>query len=78
MRSCIDMGSHSELNPRARPSAELLERLRAGKAELRVRRTEMPLREKVAQLLELQRLAWPLLRSHRELRPWEHPWEIEP
>ena len=63
---------------RSRPTDELLARLRAGKATLRARRVALPLPTKVAQLLELQRIQYPLMRRQRSLRPWEHPWDVEP
>jgi len=66
------------MGSRSRPSAELLARLRAGKAALRAERIALPLPEKVRQLLELQRLQFPLLKKRRALRPWERPWDIEP
>jgi hypothetical protein len=72
------MDSRSEAPERARPSPELLARLRAGKVLLRERRAALPLPEKVAQLLLLQRLQLPLIRSQRPLRSWERPWEIQP
>ena len=64
--------------PRARPTAELLDRLRRGKAELRARRAEMSLKEKVAIVLKLQRVYLPLLKRHRPLAPWERPWDVKP
>jgi hypothetical protein len=64
--------------PRTRPTAELLDRLRRGKAELRARRTRMSLKEKVAMVLKLQRIYLPLLERHRPLAPWERPWDVEP
>lgn len=63
---------------RARPSAELLQRLRAGKASLRTKRIALSLPEKVRQVLELQRLQFPLLAKQRKLRSWERPWDVEP
>jgi hypothetical protein len=63
---------------RTRPTAELLDRLRRGKAELRARRTRMSLKEKVAMVLKLQRIYLPLLERHRPLAPWERPWDVEP
>lgn len=63
---------------RPRPSAELLARLRAGKDALRTEREQLPLKEKVRLVLELQRLQYPLLSRQRTLEPWERPWEIEP
>ena len=66
------------MRSRSRPSPEALAALRRGKAALRARRVALPLREKVRQLLELQRLHFPLLEKRRSLRPWERPWDIEP
>jgi hypothetical protein len=76
------MSSRSEGRPqtgvRARPSADLVARQRRGKAELRREREQMSLREKVRQVIELQRLVFPLLSRQRTLERWERPWEIEP
>jgi hypothetical protein len=66
------------LGLRPRPSSELLARLRQGKAELRREREALSLREKVRQVMELQRIQYPLLARQRPLEPWERPWEIEP
>jgi hypothetical protein len=63
---------------RARPTPELMSRLHRAKAELHSRRSQMPLKEKVAIVLELQRIYLPLLARHRSLAPWERPWDIEP
>ena len=38
----------------------------------------MPLPDKVRQVLELQKVVYPLLVRRRNLEPWERPWEIEP
>jgi hypothetical protein len=76
------MGSASDARDTAgqpaRPSAELLTKLRDGKAALRQRRISLPLREKVRQVLALQRLQHPLLAARRPLRSWEQPWDVEP
>ena len=74
------MGSRSESGgrSRSRPSAELVAKLRQGKDELRRDREELPLPEKIRQVIELQRLQYPLLARQRTLRSWERPWEIEP
>ncbi len=37
----------------------------------------MPLPEKVRQVIELQRLVYPLLSRRGSLEPWQRPWEIE-
>ena len=63
---------------RARPTPQLMEKLYRSKRAFHERRARMPLREKVAAVLELQRIYLPLLKRHRPLAPWEHPWEIEP
>ena len=63
---------------RARPSAELLAGLRAGKKALREQRIALPLPEKVRQLLRLQHIQVALLEKQRPLRAWERPWNIEP
>jgi hypothetical protein len=77
------MGSRSEeaapaVGIRQRPTAELIDRLRQGKAALRREREAWPLREKVRQVIALQRFQYPLLTRQRPLEPWERPWEIEP
>jgi len=66
------------MGSRSRPSAEALETLRQGKSALRARRIALPLREKVRQLLELQRVQFPLLKQRRTLHPWERPWDVQP
>jgi hypothetical protein len=75
------MASSSEREPprtRPRPSLDLLKKLRAGKWALRRRRSNLPLPDKVRELLELQRLQFPLLARQRSLRCWERPWDIDP
>lgn len=71
------MGSLSK-GVRPRPSAELIAKLRQGKADLKRQREQMPLPEKVRQVMELQRIVLPLIARQRPLRSWERPWEIEP
>jgi hypothetical protein len=63
---------------RARPTAQLMERLHRSKQDLHARRARMSLPQKVAGVLELQRLYLPLLERHRPLAPWEHPWDVDP
>lgn len=63
---------------RARPSGQLMERLHRSKMALHASRARMPLRQKVAAVIELQRVYLPLLERHRPLLPWEHPWSVEP
>ena len=82
MRSLDDMIFRSKgastVALRLRPSAELIEKLRQGKADLRLEREALPLREKIRQVMELQRFQYPLLARQRPLEAWERPWDIEP
>lgn len=82
MTSSSDMASRSDATTvtrvRPRPSAELIARQRRGKDELRREREALSLREKIRQVIELQRLQYPLLKRQRPLQPWERPWEVEP
>ena len=66
------------MGQRSRPTPELMSRLHLAKADLHARRTQMSLKEKVAVVLELQRIYLPLLKRHRPLASWEHPWDVEP
>jgi hypothetical protein len=62
-----------------RPSEELLNRLFEGKRALHEAQRMLSLPEKVRQLLDLQKIAYEILRARGvELRPWERPWDIEP
>jgi len=63
---------------RSRPSAALLAALREGKRQLHASRARLPLREKVALVLQLQRACLPLLRRRRVLQAWEQPWQTDP
>jgi hypothetical protein len=60
------------------PIDETLDRLRNGKRELRARRRSMSLPEKVRQVVELQRLALPLIQRRRPLHAWERVWRLDP
>jgi hypothetical protein len=64
---------------RPRPTPELLASLREGKRELHAARRALPLREKVRQLLELQKVDYAIrVQRGDELQPWQKPWDIEP
>ena len=64
---------------RPRPTPELLASLRAGKDALHAEQRELPLREKVRQLLELQKIDVAIRTSRGDdLEPWQKPWDIEP
>lgn len=52
--------------------------LRAGKQKLRARRRDLTLPEKVAQVVELQRIVLPQLRRRRALKAWEKIWNLGP
>jgi len=53
-------------------------RLRAGKQELRKRRRELSLAEKVEQVVQLQRIVLPQIRRRRALKAWERVWDLDP
>lgn len=53
---------------------DVTEQLRAGKEKLRKQRRAMSLSEKLAQLIELQKIEVNRIRRRRELRPWERVW----
>ena len=80
MTSWVDMASASDHGDGRRPwpTDELIQRLWRGKAALHDRHARLSLPDKVRRVMELQRLALPLLAQRRELRSWEQPWEIEP
>ena len=67
----------ADLPPRARPTLELLQRLREGKEALHEKRRSLSLREKVRAVLLLQRAHIVLLARQRPLKPWERPWDVE-
>ena len=50
--------------------------LRNGKRELRDVRRKMTLPEKVAQVVELQRVMLPAIRRRRPLKAWERVWDV--
>lgn len=56
--------------------SEVVEKLRAGKRELRRRRVAMSLPDKVRQVVELQKITLPLIRRRRALHPWESVWPL--
>ena len=52
--------------------------LLARKREWHRRQAQLPIREKVRILLELQRQELHLLARQRTLRTWEQPWDVTP
>jgi hypothetical protein len=59
------------------PSPELLAALREGKRQLHAAHRTLPLREKVRLVIELQRIALPLIARRRPLRDIERVWPDE-
>ncbi|HVT02186.1 MAG TPA: hypothetical protein VHL58_02295 [Thermoanaerobaculia bacterium] len=59
-----------------RVHADVYERLREGKRTLRNQRRAMSLAEKVAQVVELQRLVLPAIRANRTIEPWKRVWDL--
>ncbi len=50
--------------------------LRAGKKQLRAQRRDLSLREKVAQVVELQRIVLAQYQRRRTLKTWERIWDL--
>ena len=61
----------------AKVDPALIEQLRKGKRELRARRRAMSLPDKVRQVVELQKIALPLIQRRRPLRAWERVWPLD-
>ncbi len=67
-----------ESRSRPRPSPELIEGQREAKVLWHRRRAQLPIREKIRLLLDMQRNVYPIICQRREPRPWERPWIIDP
>ena len=52
--------------------------LEISKRDWHRRQAQLPIREKVRILLELQQQDLALLRQHRPLKPHERTWQVEP
>ncbi|RYG63721.1 hypothetical protein EON80_20655 [bacterium] len=59
-------------------SSEFNERIYQSKKKWHQEQAQLPIKEKMRQLLELQKQDLPLLAKHRPLKWWEKPWDIEP
>jgi hypothetical protein len=57
---------------------ELRDKTIRSKAEWHRAQAQLPIKEKVRILLELQKQDLELLRRHRSLKYYEKPWNIEP
>jgi hypothetical protein len=67
------------MTDRPRPTPELLAKLREGKNALHAEQRNLPLPEKVRQLLELQKIDFAIRVARGEkLESWQRPWDIEP
>lgn len=53
-------------------------RVYAGKKEWHRGQAQLPVKEKMRIMLQMQRDALPLIARHRPLKPHEKPWDIEP
>ena len=59
-----------------REAQALIEKLRNGKRELRAARRSMSLREKVREVVQLQRVTLSAIRRRREPEDWEYVWAL--
>ncbi len=50
----------------------------ASKREWHRQQARLPLREKVAILLKMQKDYYPILQSRGKLQPWQKPWNVRP
>jgi hypothetical protein len=66
----------NDVPDRARPSAELLERLRDDKRHLHSAARTLCPAEKVRRVVELQRIVLPQIAGQRALRAYEVIWEV--
>jgi hypothetical protein len=55
-----------------------IERIFAAKKEWHQSQAQLPLKEKVAILLQMQRNSYPILKARGVLKSWQKPWDIEP
>ena len=61
----------------ARPTEELMELIYASKRALHASHRELPLPEKVRQVIELQRIDYEMRLQRGETREWwQRPWEL--
>lgn len=57
---------------------EYNERAYARKKEWHKQQAQLPIKEKMRILLQMQKQTLPLLARQRPLKWWEKPWDIEP
>jgi hypothetical protein len=48
------------------------------KREWHKKQARKPVKDKVRDLLQMQRDYYPILKARGKLRPWEKPWDMEP
>ena len=78
-RSSADTGSPRRFPTMSERPIEMdAKRAFEAKARWHREQAQLPLREKVRILIELQRQDLPLVARQRALKPWEQPWPIEP
>ena len=58
--------------------SELNEKIYEKKKEWHRQQAQLPIKEKMRILLELQKHDLPLIAARRPLKWWEKPWDIEP
>ena len=60
------------------PIPSEIERIFAAKKAWHHKQAQLPLKEKVAILLRMQKNSYPILKARGVLKSWEKPWNIEP
>jgi hypothetical protein len=64
--------------PNPSRTEEEARRIFAAKREWHRRQAQLPIKEKVRILLQMQRDDYPILAKRGTLRSWEKPWNIDP
>ena len=57
---------------------EEIERIFDAKREWHERQAQLPLKEKVAILLRMQKNSYPILKARGVLQSWQKPWDLTP
>ena len=60
-----------------RPDSRFMSLIFENKARMRRNQANLPVREKLKILIELQRIGCKVISQRRKLEWWERPWEIE-
>lgn len=74
----LNMENPNNDTPEPCSVAQWNERVYAAKKKWHCEQAQLPIKEKMRIMLQMQRDALPLIARHRPLKPHEKPWDIEP